>query len=106
MMSSYVFMALYRPKEGKAEELKNVLENHIPTLREEGLITSREPLQLQAADGTIIEIAEWNSKEAMEKAHMTPSVQTIWDEISELAELTNLSSLEEANELFPNFKPL
>ncbi|RIW31339.1 hypothetical protein D3H55_15305 [Bacillus salacetis] len=104
-MSSYVFMALYRPKEGKAEELKRVLEDHVPRLREEGLITSRDTLKLQAADGTLIEIAEWKSKEAMEKAHVTPSIQEIWDRISELAELTNLSSLEEADAMFPNFKP-
>jgi hypothetical protein len=35
-MSAFVFMALYRPKPGKENELKEVLKVHIPVLREEG----------------------------------------------------------------------
>jgi quinol monooxygenase YgiN len=99
-------MALYRPKSGKTNELKDILKVHIPTLLEEGLITNRELLTLQAADGTIIEIAEWKSNEAIEKAHQSPNVIAIWDKISSVSELTSLSSLAESKELFPNFKPL
>jgi quinol monooxygenase YgiN len=105
-MSSLVFMALYRPKPGKADELKEVLKLHIPILREEELITSRELLTLQAEDGTIIEIAEWQSTEAIKKAHQSANVMAVWDKIGSLAELTSLSTLAEANERFPNFKPL
>ncbi|MBV7504729.1 antibiotic biosynthesis monooxygenase [Bacillus sp. sid0103] len=105
-MSSLVFMALYRPKPGKAEDLKEVLKVHIPTLREEELITSRELLTLQAADGTIIEIAEWRSTEAIEKAHQSAKVMAVWDKIGSLAELTSLSTLAESQHPFPNFKPL
>lgn len=105
-MSSLVFMALYRPKSGKAEELKGVLKIHIPTLRKEELITDRELLTLQAEDGTIIEIAEWRSTEAIDKAHQSPQVMAVWDKIGSLAELTSLSTLAEAQERFPNFKPL
>jgi quinol monooxygenase YgiN len=99
-------MALYRPKPGKAEELLEVLKVHIPTLREEELITDRELLTLQAEDGTIIEIAEWRSTEAIEKAHRSANVMAVWDKIGSLADLTSLSSLEEAKDRFPNFKPL
>ncbi|MEH7305153.1 putative quinol monooxygenase [Neobacillus drentensis] len=105
-MSSLVFMALYRPKPGKEEDLKEVLKVHIPTLREEELISSRELLTLQAADGTIIEIAEWRSTEAIEKAHQSAKVMAVWDKIGSLAELTSLSTLAEAQQPFPNFKPL
>ncbi|NHC39739.1 hypothetical protein G6549_07140 [Bacillus sp. MM2020_1] len=106
MSSSLVFMALYRPHPGKAEELKEVLKVHIPTLRKEELITNRELLSLQAEDGTIIEIAEWRSTEAIEKAHQSAAVMAVWDKISSLAELTSLSTLAEAQERFPNFKLL
>jgi quinol monooxygenase YgiN len=105
-MSSLVFMALYRPKPGNVEELKEVLKVHIPTLREENLITNRDLLTLQAEDGTIIEIAEWVSTEAIEKAHQSAAVMAVWDKIGSLAELTSLSTLAEAQERFPNFKPL
>ncbi|WP_144550054.1 antibiotic biosynthesis monooxygenase [Bacillus sp. X1(2014)] len=105
-MSSLVFMALYRPHPGKEEELKELLKVHIPTLREEELITNRELLTLQAEDGTIIEIAEWRSTEAIEKAHQSARVMAVWNKIGALAELTSLSTLAEAQHPFPNFKPL
>jgi len=85
---SLVFMALYRPKTGEENELKEILKVHIPTLRE------------------IIEIAEWKSNEAIEKAHQSENVRSVWNKISSLAELTSLSSLAEAQVPFPNFKPL
>jgi quinol monooxygenase YgiN len=105
-MSELVFMALYRPNPGKEDELNEVLKVHIPTLREEDLITSRELMTLQAEDGTIIEIAEWRSTEAIEKAHQSAKVIAIWNKIGSLAELTSLSTLAEAQHPFPNFKPL
>lgn len=105
-MSALVFMALYRPKPGKMDELKEILEVHIPILREEDLLTDRELLTLQAEDGTIIEIAEWKSSEAIDKAHQSEKVRAVWDQISSVAELTSLSSLAEAQYPFPNFKAI
>ncbi|WP_045521872.1 putative quinol monooxygenase [Neobacillus niacini] len=105
-MSALVFMALYRPKPGKENELKEILKVHIPVLREEGLITERQLLTLQAEDGTIIEIAEWKSSEAIDKAHQSEKVMAVWDKIGAAAELTNLSSLAEAKYPFPNFKAI
>ncbi|MGG1674415.1 antibiotic biosynthesis monooxygenase [Neobacillus sp. NRS-1170] len=105
-MSELVFMALYRPTPGNEEELMEVLKLHIPTLREEGLITDRELLTLQAEDGTIIEIAEWKSTEAIENAHQNPNVMAVWNKIGALSKLTSLSTLAEAQYPFPNFKAL
>lgn len=105
-MSSLVFMALYRPKPEKENELMEILKIHIPTLREEGLITDREPVTLQAGDGTIIEIAEWKSFEAKEKAHQSAKVMSVWEKIMAAAEMTSLSSLSESQKPFPTFKPL
>ncbi|MEH6996596.1 antibiotic biosynthesis monooxygenase [Neobacillus drentensis] len=105
-MSALVFMALYRPKPGKENELKEILNVHIPVLRDEGLITERELLTLQTEDGTIIEIAEWKSSEAIDKAHQSEKVMAVWNQIASLADLTNLSSLAEAQYPFPNFKAI
>jgi hypothetical protein len=41
-----------------------ILQNHVPTLRKEGLVTERPELLLQAQDGTYIEIIEWVFEEA------------------------------------------
>lgn len=106
MIATLFAMALYRPKPGKEQALKEVLEKHVPVLREEGLITQRGNLTLQAEDGTVIEIFEWASREAKDKAHQSPKVMEIWDEISSAAEMTSLSALPEAERPFPNFKSL
>lgn len=105
-MSALVFMALYRPQPGKELELKEILKGHIPALREEGLLTDLELLTLQAEDGTIIEIAEWKSPEAIDQAHLSEKVKGVWKQIMSVAELTSLSSLAEAQYPFPNFKAI
>lgn len=104
-MSALVFMALYRPKPGKENELRDILKVHIPSFAKRA-ITERELLTLQAEDGTIIEIAEWKSSEAIDKAHQSDKVMSVWNQIGALAELTNLSSLAEAQYPFPNFKAI
>ena len=105
-MSGIIALALYRPKEGKTEELKRILHNHIPTLREEVLITEREVIAFQAEDGTLIEVLEWRSEQAIEQAHQSVKVMAVWDQIGEVAELTSFSTLSEAQHPFPNFQPV
>jgi quinol monooxygenase YgiN len=76
-MSTIFAIALYRPNEGKEEELKAVLKNHIPTLREENLITERKAYAFQVEDRTIIEIFEWKSSEAIKAAHASEKVMAV-----------------------------
>jgi quinol monooxygenase YgiN len=106
MTNRNLAVALYRPHPGKEEELLKIVYTHIPTLRAENLITSREPMLLQSEDGTIIEIFEWLSEAATEKAHHSPAVMKIWDQLMAVAEMVSLSSLPEAGQPFPNFKSL
>lgn len=40
--NSLIAMALYRPHPGKANEFLEILQNHVPTLRKEGLVTGRK----------------------------------------------------------------
>ncbi|WP_297535050.1 hypothetical protein, partial [Nitrobacter sp.] len=44
----------------------------MPHLRAEGLVTDREPIIAVAADGTVIEVFEWVSQEAISRLTRTP----------------------------------
>jgi hypothetical protein len=103
-MSSLITMALYQPKDGKNYKLKEILQNHVPTLRQEDLITDQELITIQAEDGTIIEIFEWKSVESKDKAHQLPNVMGIWKEIMEVADIKRFADLTESQMPFPNFK--
>jgi len=104
-MSALITMALYKAHDGKEKSLNEILNIHVRTLEAEDLITSREPIRAQAADGTILEIFEWKSENAKDAAHESPVVMKIWNEIMEVAEIKSLSSLNESNHPFPNFAP-
>jgi quinol monooxygenase YgiN len=96
----------YKPKPGKADALKQLARTHVQRLRAEGLVTSREPIIMEANDGTIIEVFEWKSKEAIESAHTNPAVQVMWKEYAEVCDYVPVSSIEEAKQLFTEFTPL
>lgn len=102
--NSMFTMAMYRPHPGKESELAEIIKGHVPILREEGLITEFPPVTLISVDGTLIEIFEWLSEEAKDKAHSSPKVWPVWEQIMRVAELVSLSSLPEAEHPFPNFK--
>ena len=96
----------YRPKPGKADALKALLKSHVQRLRAEGLATSRESIIIEAKDGTVLEVFEWKSKEAIESAHTNSIVQTMWKEYSEVCDYVPIASVEEAKQLFSEFTPL
>lgn len=102
--STNFVISLYRPFPGREEELHVIVKTHWSTLREAGLVTEHQPLVLQAADGTFLEIFEWNSPEAVRQAHEHPAVQAIWGKMGEMAEFTTLASLPEADKPFPPFR--
>jgi hypothetical protein len=93
----------YRPKPGKAEALDALMLTHVPRLRSEGLATDRESVLMRSADGTIIEVFEWRSAEAIASAHSNPAVQQMWAEFAEVCDYLPLSSLAESSDLFAEF---
>ena len=97
-------MVAYRPKEGKAAALLELMRTHVPILRAEGLATERPPVLLRAADGTLVEIFEWVSTEAVEKAHTNPAVGRMWGEFEAACDYVKLGSLAEADQLFASFE--
>jgi quinol monooxygenase YgiN len=96
----------YKPKPGKADALRELARGHVARLRAEGLVTAREPIIMEASDGTVVEVFEWESKQAIESAHGNPVVQAMWQEYAEVCDYIPVASIEEAKQLFSDFTPL
>jgi quinol monooxygenase YgiN len=101
-----VVIVAYKPKPGKASALNELTKTHVPRLKAEGLVTDRKPVILEAGDGTIVEIFEWLSEEAIKLAHQNPAVHQMWAEYAEVCDYIPLNNLTETNELFASFKPI
>jgi quinol monooxygenase YgiN len=78
-MGGICVIVAYRPKPGKEQELLKLVRERVPTLRKEGLVTDRVPAVMRAKDGTIIEVSEWKSRQAIDAAHKNPNVLAMWE---------------------------
>ena len=105
-MSGVIAVVAYRPKSGKEKELLELVRARVPTLRKEGLVADRVPTIMRAKDGTIIEVSEWKSREAIDAAHKNANVLAMWDKFFALCECVPLKTLAEANDMFAGFEPL
>src|SRR5437870_5263011 len=105
-MTGVIVIVAYRPKPGKEKELLELVRNRVPTLRKENLVTDRVPTIMRTRDGTIIEVSEWKSKEAIDAAHKDPKVLAMWNRFFAVCDCVPLKSLPEANELFAGFEPI
>lgn len=103
MNTPEVVIALYKAKPGKKAELETLVRKHFPILKEYGLTTGKEPYIGLSSDGTILEIFEWASRSAAEKAHDHPAVAKIWEAMAMVCEFGKLDQLPEAKERFPHF---
>lgn len=104
-MGKMVIVA-YRPRPGKEELLLELTREHLPILRAEGLATDRPAYAMRAADGTIVEVFEWKSDEAIATAHENPRVLAMWGRYNEACEILPLASLAEAQSMFAGFEPI
>jgi hypothetical protein len=77
-MLSSISVACYRPKPGCEEALLAEVRDHLPPLRAQGLVTERAPIVMRTQDGTVIEVFEWVSQEAIAGAHSNPVVLEVW----------------------------
>ncbi len=105
-MAGVCVIVAYRPKAGKDKDLLDLVRQRVPTLRKEGFVTGREPTIMRAKDGTIIEVSEWKSHEAIEAAHKNENVWTMWNKFFELCDCIPLKQLPEAEEMFAGFEPI
>lgn len=97
-MGRFVIVA-YTPKAGKEQQLLTAVRKHLQVLRAEQLVTDKPAYVMRAGDGTIVEVFEWRSAEAIRQAHSNPAVQALWEEFGAVCEYTPLTSLAEAQEM-------
>jgi quinol monooxygenase YgiN len=101
-MSRFVIVA-YTPKPGMDQHLLAAVRKHLQVLRAEQLVTDRPPHVMRAADGTIVEVFEWRSAEAIAQAHASPAVQALWAEFGAACDYTPLTRLAETHQMFAEF---
>jgi len=93
----------YKPKPGKPQALRSLARTHFQRWRAAGLVTPREAVVMEASDGTMAEVFEWKSKEAIESAHKSLAVQALWKEFSDVCDYVPVASIAEAKQLFAEF---
>ena len=96
----------YRPREGRRSQLVELVRGHVPALRALGLATERPSVSMTAANGTIVEVFEWVSASAVERAHTHETIKTMWGKFAEVCEYEMLSNLPECQHPFSEFEPL
>lgn len=101
-----IVIACYRPKPDQGRALLQLMQMHHSILKSQALVTNRQPILMQAADDTVIEVFEWASKEAIDAAHDNPVVAEMWEQFSKVCDYVPVAAVPEANELFSEFVPV
>ncbi len=101
-----ISVACYKPRPGKEEALLELVRNHLPPLRAEGLVTDRASIVMRTESGTIIEIFEWVSKEAIAGAHSNPVVVDLWKRFEAACSYEIPANLPEFQNMFAHFEPV
>jgi hypothetical protein len=99
-------IACYKPRPGCDEALLELVRGHLPALRAEGLVTDRVPIVMRTAEGTIVEVFEWISKEAIAGAHSNPVVLDLWKRFEAVCWYETPSNIAEFHNMFSHFEPL
>lgn len=100
-------IAAYRPKPGKDKELRELMREHRRMLANAQLVTARQPVILRArSDGTLLEIFEWASAKAADRAHRHAPVRAMWIKLAAVADFVALSDIKEAGKAFSHFEAL
>ena len=83
-------MCTYRVRESREAEFQELLRRHHPKLLELGLVTDTPSMLFRGVDAKVrpyvIEIFEWKSAAATQRAHEHPEVMAIWEPMDELCE--------------------
>jgi hypothetical protein len=99
-------VAAYKPKKGQELALMELVNRHLPKLRELGFATDRQNYIAKSQDGTVIEVFEWTSMDAVDAAHQHPAVSDIWEKMALIADFNPLNTLSEFKSPFSDFKIL
>jgi len=101
-MGRFVIVA-YTPKPNKEQQLVAAVRKHLQVLQAEKLVTDKPGYVMRASDGTIVEVFEWRSAEAINQAHTNPAVQALWAEFGAACDYTPLTKLKESHQMFAEF---
>jgi hypothetical protein len=96
----------YRPKPGKEEEARLLMQGHVPLLRSHALITGRAVVLGVGKDGELVEIFEWESLEKSRGAPALPEVGAHWKAMSAVMDFVPLAQIAEAQHAFAHFNPI
>ena len=66
-------------------------------------MTERPAYAMRSVDGTIVEVFEWKSLDAIAAAHSNVAVQALWTEFGAACDYVPLTSLPEVHQMFAEF---
>jgi hypothetical protein len=101
-----IVIVAYRPKPGREDALRELVFGHVPALRSAGLVTDRAPVTMEASDGTLIEVFEWKSGDAIRAAHEHPLVREMWERFGAVCDYVPVGQVNEVGQLFSEFTPV
>jgi hypothetical protein len=83
-----IAIACFKPRPGCEQPLLELVRNHLPPLRAEGLVTERA------------------SREAIESAHKNPAVLALWKKFEAACWYETPANLPEFQNMFSHFEPV
>jgi len=101
-----ISVACYKPKPGCEQALLDLVLNHLPPLRAQGLVTDRQSIVMRTADGIIVEVFEWVSQEAVAGAHSNPAVLDLWKRFEAVCTYEIPSNVPEFQKMFSHFEAI
>jgi len=101
-----ISVACYKPRPGSEQALLALVRDHLPPLRAQGFVTDRPPIVMRTADGTIVEVFEWVSREAIAGAHTNPVVLDLWKRFESVCSYETPANLAEFQNMFAHFEAL
>jgi hypothetical protein len=100
----HIVISVYKPLDGKTEQLMEVVREHVPILRSQGYATDQTPIFMRSSDGTILEVFEWVSLDAINAAHENPVIHAMWGRFEAACTYVTLANLSECQDLFATFE--
>lgn len=101
-----ISVACHKPRPGCESALLELVRNHLPPLRAAGLVTDRPAIMMRTADGTIVEVFEWVSQDAIATAHDNPVVRVLWKHFEAMCTYEIPSNITEFQNMFSHFEPI
>jgi hypothetical protein len=101
-----ISVACYKPKPGCEQALMALVRDHLPPLRGARFVTDREAIVMRAADGTINDVFEWVSREAIASAHSHLVVLELWMKFEAVCTYEIPCHVAEFRNMFSHFEPV